>query len=197
MKKFIITAAIMIIFSFSSIGNAEIIEMFFEDDNGGHQSLEFDDTLSFKDAYNAKFGDVKIFNGGRLFELNAPDTQATSSEYNSGVFSFHDDCNEGNLEFSNATIMADSIADLGYAITTNIIPDSLATIFDSMVGVDDFFFCMFSSSEASGLDEYMGDTTLKSWGYKTSPVPIPPTILLFGSSLIGGWPVYIDIKRFK
>ena len=38
MKKFIIITAIMILFGFSSMGNATIIEMFFEDDNGGHQS---------------------------------------------------------------------------------------------------------------------------------------------------------------
>jgi len=196
MKKFMtIVTTMMILLSFSTIGNTAIIEMYFEDIEGRQQSLEFDDTINYKDEFDVRFGETRIFNEGMLFELDMPDIRNTSSEYNMGTFSFHDDCDKEVLEFSYATIFSNSIDNIGYATTADIIPGSLESILDDMVGVDGFFFYMFNSSEASGLGDWDGDTTLTSWNYQSSgsPVPVPPTILLFGSGLIG----LISISRRK
>jgi len=186
MKKFMtIVATMMILLSFSTIGNAAIIEMYFEDTEGRQQSLEFDDTISYKDEFDVRFGETIIVNEGMLFELDMPDTRFSDSMYSGGMFSFYDDCKEGWNQNSNAMITSDSIDMIGYDTTTDIIPDSLEDILNDMVGVGEFFYYSFYSSEESGLGNFEGDTTLTSWNYQSSgsPVPIPPTILLLGSGL--------------
>ena len=77
-------------------------------------------------------------------------------------------------------------ADIGYPTTTDIIPDLLVDILNDMVGVNNFFFYDFRSSDENELvEEVLGRTTLTSWNYAGSPVPIPPTLWLFGSGIVG------------
>ena len=234
MKKLIMTIATLFLFGFSSICNAAIIEMHFEDGDGGHQSLEFESDVRYSEHFPAGevwyymdeftstagahfnsyekvyFGDVKIFKEDILFELITPELRQSYSKYDGKSYDHdykyydyyysHKVGNnfrfQTNTQFldplypwiqhqTNASIESESISYLGYDNITEMTPNLLEEIFDSMIGQLNFFNYDFSASQPndSGLNCSSGDTTLTSWNYQTSPVPIPPTLWLLSSGL--------------
>ena len=194
MKK-LIMSAIMLLFSFSSIGNAATIEMFFEDDNGGHQSLEFESDIDYSNGLGLiQFGNVSIFNEDKLYELYPQSSRHHYTRYSNDYHNFRfyvEAISKAEYpwfqkdKFTRAEIYSESITYLGYDRITEITPDLLEEIFDNMVEQPYFFCYNFGYSNVSGFDHGSGNTTLTSWNYKTATVPIPPTLWLFGSGLIG------------
>ena len=198
MKKLTMIIAIMIfLFSFSTICNSAIIEMYFEDDNGGHQSLEFDSDISYNNRNLIEFGNViGIYNEYELYELNPSDVRGSNALYSkySRNFGFRVGSNLSE-EYSESSIYSKSITRyLGYPYMDELTPILLEEMFDKMIDLPNFFEYKFYASELNNndLQNSNGDTTLKSWNYKTSNVPIPGTIWLISSSLIG----LISLKNY-
>jgi len=195
MKKLMITTAIMILFSFSSISNAEIIEMHFE----SGINLEFvTDMIHDSDSNFTEFGNVHLYDSNnKLHELSTYTSRDSRSIYYGafyfgvytmleipGEYYWYDDT---HIEVS-AIIESANIYPLGYDDSDELTPILLEEIFDKITGLPNFFKYDFdgcSNSNGTELEWFYGRTTLTSWNYKTAPVPIPPTLWLFGSGLIG------------
>ena len=192
MKSFFI---VLVLCSMPMVCNSAVIEMHFLDSRGagGHQSLEFiTDITGYGPFGELQFGDVNIYDENKLYELDPLTSRWSHSEYNGSFYfqvqsRFDDPEHSWIHKSSDAVIRSVNISHLGYSNITELTPTLLEEILDSLVGQPEFFSYYFSVSSPSenGLYTSNYDTTLTSWNYKTSSVPIPATVWLFGSGLIG------------
>jgi len=206
MKKLTIIIMIIVLFAFVSNSNAAVIEMnFYDDTNNRHQSLEFDSTINNDNSYHTNFGNIQIYYEDKLCELDPPHLR----EYQSSLYKYEENKYfwfnirtilinseypwiEG--DWSNIQIKSASIHHFGYNDINKMTPELIEDILNGIVNKYKFFKYSFNgTSNENRLDYSHGYTTLTSWNYKPSAVPIPPSVWMFSSGLIG----LISFKKFR
>jgi len=200
MKKLMAIITMIFLFGFTTIGNTAVIEMnFYDDINNRHQSLEFDNDRENSDPNG--FKNVNIYCENNLHELIPQTLRNYNAYFSNNQFRFYVYSKLSNPENpwiykqTQAWISSESINYLGYDYITELTPILLEEILNNMVGQLNFFNYQFHASQPNenGLGCSIGNTTLTPWNYKPSNVPIPPSILLFGSGLIG----LVSFKKFR